>query len=51
MKSFAVSSVLSILNEAQKNKKTYDYKRCKNIEDARKLFEQVKAEILRLQQK
>ena len=30
---------------------TYDYKRCKNIEDARKLFEQVKAEILRLQQK
>ena len=48
---FCGSSVLSILNEAQKNKKTYDYKRCKNIEDARKLFEQVKAEILRLQQK
>ena len=47
---FKDSSVLSILNGAQRTKKNYDYSYCKTIEEARRLFEQVKAEILRLQQ-
>lgn len=47
---FNGSSVLSILNGAQRTKKNYDYQYCESIEEACKLFEQVKAEILRMQQ-
>lgn len=49
---FNGSPVLSILNDAQRTKKkNYDYKYCETIEEAYKLFEQVKSEIECLRQK
>lgn len=47
---FKDTSVLSLLNGAQRRIKYYDYKRCATIEEACRVFEQVKEVIMHLQQ-